>query len=114
MLGGLIIMAAVQLMFTEEMDGMKPYTNYTCKYCGKPFLKKHNKEMYCSDECRLKAHQDQDAEYQRRKRRRIREGVIITNERAYVGTGFLSHHKREDDDEEHAAIIKEMKRLKLI
>ena len=45
----------VQLMFTRDMT-MVPYTNYTCKYCGKPFLKKHNKEMYCSDECRIKAH----------------------------------------------------------
>lgn len=103
----------VQLMFTRDMT-MVPYTNYTCKYCGKPFLKKHNKEMYCSDECRIKAHQDQDAEYRRRRRKLINDGVIISNENKYVGTGFLSHRKQKTEEDEIAAIRKEMKRLKLI
>ena len=107
-------MCGVQLMFTKDMASMEPYTNYTCKYCGKPFLKKHNREMYCSDDCRLKAHQDQDAAYQRKKRRLIQKGVIVSNEREYIGTQFLSQHRQQDFDEEFAAIRKEMKRLKLI
>lgn len=103
----------VQLMFTKEMT-MVPYTNYICKYCGKPFLKKHNKEMYCCDECRKKAHQDQDAEYRRKRRKLINNGEIVSNENKYVGTGFLSHKKRDNEEDELAAIRKEMKRLKLI
>ena len=104
----------VQLMFTKDMATMEPYKNYICKYCGRPFLKKHNKEMYCSEECRIKAHQDQDAEYQRKRRKLINKGEIISNERKYVGTQFLSHRRNEDFDKEHQAIRKEMRRLKLI
>ena len=107
-------MAAVQYKFKEDMSTMEPYTDYICKYCGKPFLKKYRTEKYCSDECRTKAHQDQDAEYQRKKRRLIHNGEIISNERKYVGTGYLSHRKQEKDEDEHAAIRKEMRRLKLI
>lgn len=70
--------------------------------------------MYCSDDCRIKAHQDQDARYRRRRRKLINNGEIISNENKYVGTGFLSHRKQEDEEEELAAIRKELKRLKLI
>lgn len=108
-----IKMCGVQLMFTRT-GTMEPYTNYVCKYCGKPFLKKHNKEMYCSEDCRIKAHQDQDAAYRRRRRKLINKGEIVSNENKYVGTGYLSHRKKDKEEEELEAIRKEMKRLKLI
>ena len=107
----------VQLMFTKEnLDIMVPYTNYTCKWCGKPFLKKHNKEMYCCDECREQARLDQAAKYQRKRRKLIKNGVLVSNEynnKAFLGTQYLSQHRQETDEEEHKAILKEMKRLKL-
>lgn len=106
----------MQLMFTDTMEEMEPYTNYTCKYCGKPFLKKHNKEMYCSDECRKMARLDQAAKYQRKRRLMIKNGDLVSNEynnRTFLGTQYLSQHRKDDDDEEYEAILKEMKRLKL-
>ena len=69
--------------------------------------------MYCSEDCRIKAHQDQNAAYMQRRRKLINKGVIVSNENKYVGTGFLSQHRQEEEEEEHKAIIKEMKRLKL-
>ena len=103
---------SVQLMFNE--GGLVPFTNAVCKYCGKEFFKTSNKTCYCSDRCRNLALREQKAKYQRERRRKIRNGVIVSNESSYVGTGFLSHKKRDNEEDELAAIRKEMKRLKVI
>ena len=102
---------SVKIIFKEGV--MVPFTNAKCKYCGKPFFKTANKTCYCSDRCRSLALKEQKAKYQRKRRKRIRNGEIASNESKYVGTGFLSHHKQEDDDKEHQAIRKEMKRLRI-
>ena len=101
----------VQLMFNDGV--MVPFTNAICKYCGKPFTKRHNRQVYCSDSCRLNARREQKARYQRERRKRIRSGELVSNESKYVGTGFLSQHRQEDYDQEMEAILKEMKRLKI-
>lgn len=91
----------------------KPYYPNKCKWCGKPFLKNYRTEKYCSDKCRTLALQDQKAEYQRKRRKQIKEGVLISNENKHIGTNFLSEHCHEDSDKEYASIQKELKRLKL-
>lgn len=57
-----------------------------CKYCGKEFAKKHNKQLYCCKECSHKATQDNKAKYQRKRRKRIREKELISNETQKIGT----------------------------
>ena len=84
-----------------------------CQYCGKEFVRGYNSQVYCSDDCSKKAFLDQQAEYSRKRRKSIKNGELVTNERVKVGTNYLSSHPREDFDEEQAAIWKEMKRLKL-
>ena len=74
----------------------KPYYPNKCKWCGKPFLKKYSAEKYCSEECCTLALQDQKAEYQRKRRKQIKEGVLISNENKHIGTNFLSEHCHED------------------
>ena len=102
------------MAISQFLDGvLVPFTNATCKYCGKKFYKTANKTCYCSDRCRRLAIREQKARYQRERRKRIRNGELVSNENKYVGTGFLSHHRQDDDEAEYEAILKEMKRLKI-
>lgn len=101
----------VQTMFKDGL--LVQYTNAECKWCGKKFFKEHNKQMYCCDFCRSQALKEQKARYQRKRRKDIRDGVLVSNENNYVGTGFLSQHRQEDFDDELAALEKEMRRFKI-
>lgn len=106
------MMITKQLMFTNGGQ-LIPYKDCICQYCGKPFLKKYRTEKYCSDECRTFALQEQKAEYQRKRRKQIKEGLLISNENKHLGTNYLSEHCHDDEEREYAAIQKELKRLKL-
>lgn len=84
-----------------------------CKYCGKQFIKTNNRQTYCTPECKTKAKQDQTAKSQRKRRKQIRDGYLISNENEYIGTGYLSIHRQENFQDEYKAIHKEMTRLRL-
>ena len=107
------MMLTVQLMFNDGV--LVPFTNAKCKYCGKPFFKTANKTCYCSDRCRNLAIKEQKAEYQRKRRKLIREGVLISNEKASndIGTGFIGEHKQDDFEEEYGVIQRELRRLRI-
>jgi len=109
--GGVYVLMNVQLMFLDGV--LVPYKNKKCKYCGKPFIKTANRQVYCSERCRSLALKEQKAKYQRSRRKRIREGELVSNETKYVGTGFLSQHRQEDFNDEMLALEKEMRRLKI-
>ena len=98
-------------------DGvMVPFSNAKCKYCGKPFFKTANRTCYCSDRCRSLALREQKAEYQRKRRKLIRDGVLVApNERSSndVGTGFIGEHKQDDFDDEYGVIQRELRRLRI-
>ena len=104
-------MMSVQLMFNDGV--MVPFTNARCKYCGKPFFRTHKNTCYCSDRCRNLALKEQKAKYQRERRKKIRNGEIVSNESKYVGTGFLSHKRQESFEDEMKALEKELKRLRI-
>lgn len=91
--------------------------NSECKYCGKPFNKVHNREMYCSDTCCLNALREQKAKYQRKRRLNIKSGLIIVDEIKRYGVGSygtsLSEHPKSNFHDELVAIQKEKRRLKL-
>jgi len=87
----------------------KTKINIYCKWCGKPFKKHHNRQMYCSDEHRKYALQNHKRDHVRKKRKSI---SIIKDDSYYgLGSGFLSTHRREDFKEESTCVIKEIKRL---
>lgn len=69
-------------------DGTIQTTFYVskCKYCGKTFIKFQNKTLYCSTECKCRSTQDNKAKYQRKRRKSIREGHLISNETEKLGT----------------------------
>lgn len=89
------------------------YYPHKCAYCGKGFTKEHNRQVYCSPQCRDYARREQKARYQCKRRKSIRIGELISNENNFVGTNFLSKHRRTDFMKEHSQILKEMKRLGL-
>ena len=95
-----------------NLDGEKVYP-HKCKWCGKPFTKQHNRQEYCSDICAGYALKEQKAIYQRKRRKSINDGVLCSKESTHIGTGFLSQNPRESFEAEHAAIMKELKRLKI-
>ena len=90
----------------------EPYYPNKCKWCGKPFTKQHNRQEYCSEECFNFARLEQKAVYQRRRRKLINEGVIVSNENKHLGTGFLSEHCHDEFQEEYESIQKELTRIK--
>jgi predicted nucleic acid-binding Zn ribbon protein len=94
------------------LDG-KVYYDRKCRWCGKGFNKKSNNEQYCSDKCRHYALLEQKAKYQRKRRKLLLKGVLISNsERNYlIGTNFLSARANPDFDKEYHAIRKEMARI---
>lgn len=103
-------MTSVQLTLNGEV-----YYKNKCKYCGKGFNKTENKQLYCSNSCRAKARKEQKAAYQRRRRKLIREGVLIVKdtEKPPLGSGFLGTRRHTDFAREYRAIQNEKKRLKL-
>ncbi len=74
-----------QIKYKDGTVQTQFYT-YKCKYCGKLFIKFENKTMYCSDECRCKSNQDNKAKYQRKRRKQINNGELISNETKKLGT----------------------------
>lgn len=98
------------------LDNEKHYP-VKCKYCGKPFTKRHNREMYCSDSCRRNALREQKARYQAKRRLRIKQKVLIVDEYKKYGLGSYgtsaNGHRKNKFSQEYIAIQKEMKRIGL-
>ena len=82
--------------------------NY-CKWCGKPFKKYHNRQIYCCDDCKKYARQIQ----QRDDKRKSRKINYIFKDDAYygLGSGGLSAHANKNFNNESMKIQKEKKRL---
>lgn len=76
-----------------------------CKWCGNEFKKRHNRQMYCSEECRRYARLEQNAEWMRNYRREYSQ--IKT-----IGSGMLGKHPRKVFLDEHITIRREMRRLR--
>lgn len=98
------------------LDNEKHYP-VKCKYCGKPFTKSHNRQMYCSDSCRRNALREQKARYQAKRRLKIKQKVLIVDEYKKYGLGSYgtsaNGHRKNNFSHEYMAIQKEMKRIGL-
>lgn len=79
-----------------------------CKYCGEHYIKLQNKTLYCSQYCRDKSTQDNKAKYQRRRRKSIRNGELVTNENKKLGTTYFPEHKSNWEKEQE--LVKKAKR----
>lgn len=101
-------------MFLEKLYAYKDGSIQTglplrkCKYCGKHYIKLQNKTLYCSQDCRDKATQDNKAKYQRKRRKSIRDGELISNESKKLGTTYFPKYNK--DWQEEQKIVKKAKR----
>lgn len=83
-----------------------------CKWCGKPFTKTHNRQMYCSNYCRKNARREQQAEYSREYRRKYR--AVMPESTIYgLGSGRLGAHTTHNWRKEYVKVQNELAFLKI-
>ena len=91
--------------------------NKKCKYCGKLFVKKHNREVYCSEQCRDYAVKEQKARYQAKRRLKIKRKELVLDEYQTSGMGSYgtscTGHMKDNFEDEYKAVRREMQRLGL-
>jgi predicted nucleic acid-binding Zn ribbon protein len=85
------------------------YPKAKCAYCGKEYTKTHNRQMYCSDECRKNS---------RKEKRRIYDSRYYYKNRykrnyTLIGTRCIGPHKHPDDDREAEIVQNEIRRHQL-
>jgi len=83
-----------------------------CNWCGGEFIKEHNRQVYCSDNCRKHARAEKNRGYFRKYYHKYKK-IMTEKQRCGLGSGFLSMHRNENFDQEFIAIRKEMQRLKI-
>lgn len=107
---------SVQQCFTDDFQ-LVPFFDGRCAYCGRPFHKNHNKNLFCSDDCALNRLREQKAEYQRKRRLLVKRKILILQENQKYGLGSYGTsncaHRKKSFEEEKESIHNEMKRLKL-
>ncbi len=83
-----------------------------CKWCGKEFNKKHNREVYCSDEHRKYARQEQNRVNFRTYYTKYKS--LWGEDKLYgLGSGFLSSNRHENFVSESLAIKREKQKLNI-
>lgn len=87
-----------------------------CRRCGNLFIKLENRSTLCSLECKNLNTQDAKAKYQRKRRKLINDGVLVSNETNQIGTStvLLSKNIKPTFEEEHLTIQREKRRVGLI
>lgn len=75
----------------------------TCKWCGKTYRKKHNRQVYCSPHCSQQGRRYLKTIWQRTYRKKY--GIPLT-----VGTGGLGKTPRPTHEEELQTVEKELRK----
>lgn len=96
------------------LDGQEPEISIMrsskCQWCGKEFLKSHNREVYCSSRCRYYGNLEKTM-FRMRKYRKFLLETYGYDATYGLGEGNLGSHRRDDFDSELRAIKKEMSRI---
>ena len=85
------------------------YPKAKCSYCGKTFTKTHNRQTYCSPECKKHARQEKRRQYNTRYYYKNKKRILTTA----VGTTTMSPHKNKDHTREQEIVQKEIQRIGL-
>lgn len=83
-----------------------------CNWCGKEFNKNHNRQMYCSDNCRKYARQEKNRGYFRKYYHKYKD-IMTEEKRCGLGSGLLGPHMHKKESDERKAIKTEMERFKI-
>ena len=89
---------------------MKVKINYPeakCSYCGKPYKKQHNRQTYCSDECREKGTREKNNARWRRWYHKNKNRLYQTQK----GTRTIGPHKHPNTEREQEIVNNEKQRL---
>ena len=93
----------------------EPVYNAICKWCGKKFVKPHNRSEYCSEDCALNKRRENKARYQAKRRLLAKRKLLILPEHQKYGLGSYgtsaTGHMKSTFDEESRSIKKEMRRI---
>ena len=85
------------------------YPKAKCAYCGKEFEKHHNRQVYCSDECRSNARKDKKRQYNStyyyKNRKRLHQTLI--------GTRCIGPKPHPDTEREPEIVQNEVERIGL-
>lgn len=81
-------------------ENNRQYNKSKCNWCGHPYIRRHTRQKYCSQECQKEAHLEQDRQYQYKRRK----------QRKRLGTTRITEHKQEDDNIEQQVIQEERRR----
>ncbi len=79
-----------------------------CEWCHNNYLKEHNSQKYCSDDCKEYARMEATNNRVRKYRKKYDK-----NYSDWIGCGSLGEHRSSNDDVEMDLIRKEFSRLRL-
>ena len=82
----------------------------TCAWCKKQYVKKANKQKYCSQYCRESARSHQSRMKSHRWYHKHKH-ELTEKQRWGLGSGVIGQHMHNDPEKEQETIIKELKRL---
>ena len=87
------------------------YPEIKCAYCGKPFERKHNRQKYCSKECRQYARQEKRRQYNYQYYHKNKKRL----QHKYPGTRTIGPrpHPNPDPNREAEIIQNEVERIGL-
>ena len=83
------------------------YPQSKCKYCGQTFTKTHNRQEYCTKECRDNARQEKRRTYNLRYYNKNKNRI----HHKYPGTNTLAPHRNPDPQRETEIIQNEKRRI---
>ena len=85
------------------------YPKAKCAYCGKTFTKQHNRQVYCSDQCRTEGTREKNRNRAMKHYYRHRDKINKTK----LGTRTIGPHKHPEDEREQTIVKNEIDRIGL-
>ena len=83
------------------------YPKRKCAYCGREFEKHHNRQIYCSPECRNNAHREHKRNWAYRHYHQNKTHI----NKVKIGTRTIGPHKHPNNTREAEIVSNEKQRL---
>lgn len=100
------------LLLKKHPGGQSTFITRRCKWCGKIFFKKHNRETYCTPKCNYYAQLEKTNNRVRKYRLQKRKQFGYESVKN-LGSGHLGPHPDKNMVKEAVLVRKEKNRYKL-